>query len=108
MTRKSPKRLKGKWRIVEMELWGKDHLDLVGPAHIALDGKGHGELGFGALVATLDCAFVPGGVEFSWQGFEEGDEVFGEGWVELEDDGSLTGEFSYHDGDESGFLAQPW
>lgn len=108
MTRKSSKRLKGKWRIVEMELWNKDHLDLVGPANIVLDATGHGELAFGALVATLDCAFLAGGVDFSWHGFDEGDEVFGEGWAELQDDGSLNGEFSYHHGDESTFKAQPW
>ena len=31
--------LKGKWRIVEMELWDNDFLDMMGPAYIAFDGK---------------------------------------------------------------------
>ena len=28
------KRLVGKWRIIEMELWDKEYLDMVGPAYI--------------------------------------------------------------------------
>ena len=39
--------LKGKWRIVEMDLWDKDFLDMMGPAHIAFDGKAGGEFAFG-------------------------------------------------------------
>ena len=35
--------LKGKWRIVEMELWDKDFLDMMDPAYIAFDGKAGGE-----------------------------------------------------------------
>lgn len=46
MTRSAPRRLKGKWRIVEMPTWPVDHLDLVGPAYIELDGAGHGELAY--------------------------------------------------------------
>jgi hypothetical protein len=106
--RSAPRSLKGKWRIVEMPTWLPDHLDLVGPAYIELDGAGHGELAFGALTATLDCSMTPSGVDFDWHGFDEMDEVTGEGWVELQPDGSLIGEFAYHNGDESTLRARPW
>ena len=108
MTRKGPGRLKGKWRIIEMPTWPTDHLDIAGTAHIELDGKGRGELAFGALTATLDCATTPSGIDFDWHGFDEGDEVTGEGWVELQSDGSLIGEFAYDNGDESTLKALPW
>ena len=108
MTRTGPGCLEGKWRIVEMPSWPADHLDIAGPAYNELDGKGHGELAFGALTATLDCAMTPSGVDFDWHGFDEGDEVTGEGWLELQSDGSLTGEFAYDNGDESTLKALPW
>ena len=102
------KRIKGKWRIVEMPMWGADHLNLLGPAYIEFDGKGGSEIAFGALQATLECATTPSGVDFDSYGFDEMDEVRGEGWVELQDDHSLIGEFAYHNGDESDLRAVPW
>jgi hypothetical protein len=100
--------IKGKWRIVEMPTWGADHLNLLGPAHIEFDGKGGGEIAFGALQATPECAATPSGIDFHWYGFDEMDEVRGEGWVELQDDRSLIGEFAYDNGDESELRAVPW
>jgi len=102
------KRIKGKWRIVEMPMWDADHLNLLGHAYIEFDGKGGGEIVFGALQATLECATTPSGVDFDWYGFDEMDEVRGEGLVELQDDHSLIGEFAYHNGDESDLRAVPW
>jgi len=108
MTQAGPRRLKGKWRIVEMPTWPVDHLDLVGPAYIEIDDAAHGELAFGALTATLDCATTPSGLDSDWYGCDEMDEVTGEGWVELQVDGSLIGGFAYDNGDESTFRACPW
>ncbi|MDP2129260.1 MAG: hypothetical protein U0975_04585 [Erythrobacter sp.] len=36
------------------------------------------------------------------------DEASGEGWVELQDGGPINGEVSFHDGDESSFVATRW
>lgn len=101
-------RLKGKWRIVEADLFDRGYLDLMGPAFIELDGEGGGEFAWGALTATLRCGFTLGGVDFTWEGSDEMDEASGEGWADLEEDGSLTGEISYSNGDETGFKARPW
>ena len=30
----------GEWRIIEMEVWDKDLLDLMGPARITIDARG--------------------------------------------------------------------
>jgi hypothetical protein len=39
---------------------------------------------------------------------DEMDEASGDGWAELQADGSLTGEICFHNGDESTFKARPW
>ena len=40
-------------------------------------------------------------VGFTWEGFDEMDEVSGDGSAELLDDGSIEIEFAYHNGDEA-------
>ena len=42
----------------------------------------------------------------TFQGHDETDEVSGSGWAELNDDGTLNGEISFHLDDESTFKAQ--
>jgi hypothetical protein len=93
--------LLGTWRIVEADLWDRGHLDLVGPATITIGADGHGEIAFGAMQASLDLEYSPSTVFFTWAGFDEMDEVNGDGSAELLDDGSLEIEFAYHLGDEA-------
>ena len=47
-------RLIGRWRIVEADLWDRDHLDLCGPASITIGADNHGEIAFGAMQAGFD------------------------------------------------------
>ena len=100
--------LKGKWRIVEMELWDKDFLDMMGPAYIAFDGKAGGEFAFGCVTAGLHCRKTPSGVDFTWEGNDEMDQASGDGWAKRQKDGSLEGEIRFHNGDGSTFKARPW
>jgi hypothetical protein len=100
--------LLGRWRIVEMDAFDDDDLDLIGAAYIEIDERGLGEIAFGALTAALDCADTPGGLHFTWDGSDEGDQVTGDGWAELQPDGSLFGEISWDTGDQSQFKAVPW
>jgi hypothetical protein len=46
------KALAGRWRIVEMDVWDKDFLDLVETAHLTFKGAADGEIAFGASSAT--------------------------------------------------------
>jgi len=101
-------RLVGKWRIVETGLWPREHLDLCGPAFLRIGATGQGDMVFGALDASLDCGFTPAGIDFEWNGADEGDQVSGDGWADLRDDGCLEGEITYHNGDETTFVAEPW
>ncbi len=91
--------LAGRWRIVEADIRDRDHLDLCGPATITITDHGRGEIAFGALQAGLDIEYSCDSVGFTWQGFDEMDDVRGEGSAELLDDGSIEIEFAYNDGD---------
>jgi hypothetical protein len=91
----------GRWRVVEADLWDRDHLDLVEPAMLVIQDDGHGEIGFGALQAGLDLEYGRSMVFFTWAGFDEMDQVTGSGAAELLEDGTLEIEFAYHLGDEA-------
>ena len=47
-------RLAGRWRIVSMELWEADAIDLVEPGFIEFHGRS-GRFGFIAVEGQLDC-----------------------------------------------------
>jgi hypothetical protein len=104
-------RLTGRWRIVEMDLWDREAIELVGPGFIEFGEDGTGEFGFIAVRGWMDCRPGErdgrGSVEFSWQGDDEGDAVSGRGWAVPADDGSLRGHLYFHLGDDSGFRAVP-
>jgi hypothetical protein len=91
----------GRWRIVEADLWDRGHLDLVEPAMMLIGADGHGEIAFGALQAALDLGYSQNLVHFTWVGFEEMDEVFGDGHAELLDDSTIEITFAYRNGDEA-------
>ena len=91
----------GRWRIVEADIWPRDHLDLCGPASLAIEANGHGEIVFGALEAALDLEYAWSMVFFRWHGSEEMDEVTGDGDAELLDDGTIQITFTYDGGDEA-------
>lgn len=92
-----------------MELWEADDLDLIGPAQIALERGGQGRMTFIAVDVQLDCQFARredgDGVEFTFDGFDEGDRVSGRGWAVLEGQ-NLRGRILFHQGDSSGFVAR--
>ena len=53
------------------------------------------------MQATLDIEYSRSSIGFTWIGFDERDEVSGEGTAELLDDGSIEIEFEYHNGDDA-------
>ncbi|MGH3784345.1 MAG: hypothetical protein ACRDRO_27935 [Pseudonocardiaceae bacterium] len=103
--------LTGRWRIVEMDMWDRDAIDLVEPGFIEFAGDGTGQFGFIAVRGWMDCRTTERdgrtGVEFSWNGEDEGDQVSGRGWAAVVDDGTLKGHLFIHMGDNSGFRAEP-
>jgi len=91
----------GRWRIVEADLWDRGYLDLVEPAYLAINKNGRGEFAFGAVNATMDLEYAESIVFFKWDGFDEGDEISGIGSAELNDDGTIEIELSFHNGDDA-------
>ena len=73
----------GRWRIVEADLWDRDHLDLCGPASLIVRANGHGEIAFGAMQASLDVDYGADEIGFTWAGFDDMTEVSGAGSAEL-------------------------
>ena len=98
----------GKWRIVEADLWDRDYLDLVEPAYMTIEDHGHGKFAFGGVQGSFDCEYSSRTIFFTWQGFDEMDEVWGDGSAELEDDGFLDIDFRFHHGDQATLKAQKW
>ena len=100
----------GRWRITEMDSWDQEAVDLVEPGFIEFDEDGLGELGFIAVTGELDCRDADRngspGVEFSWQGSDEGDDASGRGWAALNPDGTLEGHIYFHLGEDSAFHAE--
>jgi hypothetical protein len=103
--------LTGRWRIVQMSGWDRDAIDLVEPGFIEFAGDGTGQFGFIAVRGWLDCRWVERdgrtGVEFTWAGDDEGDQVSGRGWASPADGGGIEGHLFFHMGDDSSFRAEP-
>lgn len=98
--------LQGRWRIVEMPDYTDDDPDMVEPAYILLDANGSGEFTFGCVTGQIWAGGTGDSLGFSWGGSDEGIEVNGDGWAELQPDSSLTGEICFHNGDDASFIAR--
>ncbi|ESX06550.1 hypothetical protein X769_07600 [Mesorhizobium sp. LSJC268A00] len=101
MTAPTGCQLIGHCRIIEADLWDRGYLNLGGPATITVGPDNHAEIAFAALQAGLDLSYSPSTIFFTWAGFDEMDEVAGDGSAELLDDGSIEITFAYHNGDEA-------
>lgn len=95
--------------MVEMDLWDGEAMDLLGPAFIEFSSDGPGRFRFVAVEGYLDCRDCARhghpGLEFTWEGGDDGDPASGRGWAVLEEDRSLRGHIYFHLGDDSGFRA---
>ncbi|MBI4537411.1 MAG: hypothetical protein HY712_05590 [candidate division NC10 bacterium] len=103
--------ISGKWRIIEMDAWDREAIELVGPGFIEFHGQG-GQFHFIAVDGWMNCRHGQRSgkpyVDFTWEGNDECDPASGRGWVKLLTDGSLTGHIYFHHGDDSGFKAIPY
>ncbi len=99
----------GSWRITETEVWSRKDIDLEKPAYIEFAGDRMGEFHLLFVHGWMDCRYGTRdgkpGVEFSWEGIDEGNQCSGRGWAVLEAD-RLDGRLFFHDGDDSGFTAE--
>ena len=99
--------LQGKWRIVEMPDYDDNFPDMMEPAYILFEPT-RGEFAFGCVTGSFAGGGDHDAVEFDWDGNDEMEEASGDGWAELQLDGSLIGEIRFNRGDEITFTARPW
>lgn len=101
----------GRWRIVEMSTWDREAVDLIEPGFIEVAADGTGEFGFVAVSGQIDYRLVErdgrAGIEFTWEGTDEGDPVSGRGWATLVDEALIEGHVFFHLGEDSSFRAEP-
>lgn len=97
----------GPWRIVWMSNWDQDYVDMEVPAHVTFETGRAGSFQFGLVQGHMDCRFDrqhAQRIEFTWDGFDENDEMTGRGHAEIVD-GELRGHLFIHQGDDSAFRA---
>lgn len=100
--------LAGRWRIVEMSDYIEDYPDMMEPAYIEFAADGSGEFAFGCVTGQIFGTTNANHVAFSWQGNDEMNEAQGDGWAEIQPDGSISGQICFHNGDEADFTARKW
>lgn len=95
------------WRIVWMSDWDQDCVDMEVPGHITFGTGRSGSFQFGMVQGQMDCQIdkrQDQRIEFTWHGFDEGDELTGRGHAEIVDC-ELQGHLYIHLGDDSAFRA---
>ena len=75
--------LVGQWRIVKADLWDRDYLDLAGPTYFRVGSDGWAQFAFGVVEATAEIEYGRTIVFLRWSGFDEGDQISGNGSAEL-------------------------
>jgi hypothetical protein len=97
----------GPWRIVWMSGWDQDYVDMDVPGHVTFGAGRSGNFQFGAVQGQMDCQLdkrQSPHIDFTWHGFDEGDELTGRGHAEIVE-GELQGHLYIHLGDDSAFRA---
>lgn len=101
---KSSNSLKGIWKIIWMEKWDQDFVDLVVPGHVTFEAGGHGCFQFGCVEGGFSWSDGDAYFDSRWEGCDEMDEARGEINASIED-GELRGTIEFDNGDESDFRA---
>ena len=113
----------GKWRITGMELWDDDFVNMERRASIEIDSDNQGSFQFALVRGEIDgylenceaetpdsprdsMQTAPERFSFSWEGFDELDEVSGSGWMRLTSANQAVGLIKFHGGDRSTFTAR--
>jgi hypothetical protein len=113
----------GKWHITSMELWDDDYVNMERQAYVEIESDNSGSFQFGLVRGELDGYLESAAGEpppsprdstqaasdrfmFTWDGFDELDEVSGSGWMRLTSANLAVGLIKFHGGDRSGFQAR--
>lgn len=107
--RKSTNPLLGRWLIEHMDQWDVAEESEELQPFIEFERSDTGQFQFDCVHGEMDCRLTQRdgqpAVEFTWDGNDETEHVFGRGWAILNGD-ELNGTIFFHLGDESGFTAR--
>lgn len=94
----------GTWRILEMEQWDRDYIDLVVPGYIEFEKGNLGSFQFGPVQGGIDyrpeITETLARLTFSWEGMNDNDPGSGWGRAEIRG-GQLFGHLCFHQGEDS-------
>jgi uncharacterized protein YndB with AHSA1/START domain len=100
----------GTWHIIEMEMWDEDYFNEEVQAYVTIDKNNNGDFQFGYVAGQIDGEITKNEssetLEFTWEGNDESDAVFGSGWLKIKDKNTLQGKITIHQGDRSLFSAK--
>lgn len=106
--RNSKNPFQGRWIIEKMDQWNVEEESEELQPYIEFERNGSGQFQFGCVFGQMDCRVTQRegqpAIEFTWEGNDEEETVFGRGWAVIEGEG-LEGMIFFHHGDESGFSA---
>ena len=107
--RKPANPFQGRWVIEHMDQWDVEGESEELQPFIEFERSDTGQFQFGCVEGQVDCRLTQRdgqpAVEFTWDGNDETEHVFGRGWAVVEED-ELNGMIFFHLGDESGFTAR--
>lgn len=100
----------GVWHIYEMEMWDEDYFNMEVQAYIKINPNNIGDFQFGLVSCGLHGKSVDYAdqkrFEFTFEGNDECEPTNGSGWIMLKEKDIIKGEFRFHLGDSSTFLAK--
>jgi hypothetical protein len=110
MPKRKPKPpIMGRWNIISMTAWDVEETVAELRPFIEFDRNDEGQFQFDCVYGAMDCRLTERdgkpAAEFSWEGHNEDEQVFGRGWATMEG-AQLDGMIFFHHGDESGFVAE--
>lgn len=100
--------ISGRWRIVWMEEWDQEYVDLVEPGYVHINNQGNGEFQFGVVTGYFHANPEKTYFDSKWEGSQECDEACGEIDGTIDEEGqedTLCGTISFWEGDESEYRA---
>ena len=99
----------GKWRIIQMEMWNQEFIDMETEGHFIFEEDELGSFQFGLVQGQIDYRIEKTveieRLEFSWEGQDENDAASGRGWAVRQND-RLECRIYFHLGDDSWFKAK--
>ncbi len=93
--------IRGKWRVIKSPGY-----DMATPGSYILFDEEGGEFALDCLTGSIHGSSDGNAVEFTWDGNDEMDKASGDGWAQLQTNGTLQGEISLQNGDDIPFIAR--